>query len=272
HPGDAGAGEHRLLHRQLLRGAAVEPPADLGVLALVVLPHHHEVQFPGADSPQWTLDAAQQHHWAQVDVLGEAAAQRDQQAPQGYVVGHPGVAHRAEKDGVEVGELIHAVGRHHRAGPGVALATPVELPPLEGEPVPLARAFQHPAGGGDHLLADAVAGDHRDPVGGGHSPTSCGAPNTTVAVAFVVTCCCGFSVQSSRSTAGCPFSSCLATTLPWQISGWAGRSTRRYCTPNRRTQASGPHQVVTSWPRKAAFNNPCTITPSKPRETAWAWS
>src|SRR5690606_35499375 len=108
--------------------------------------------------------ALEQLHGAQVDVLLELAADGDQQAPQGDVVGDVGEADGAEEDGVEGGKLGDAVLRHHAAGLGVALAAPVEGLGLD-------REAESPAGGLErqdslryHFIADAVARYGGDPV------------------------------------------------------------------------------------------------------------
>src|SRR5262249_47189724 len=54
--------------------------------------------------------------------------------------------------------------RHHPAGLGVGLAAPVEFLPLEPEAVTPRRRFHRHDAFRHHLLADAVAGDHRYPI------------------------------------------------------------------------------------------------------------
>jgi hypothetical protein len=111
-----------LLHRTfeiglLLKGlyAAVE----LGTAALFWLVK------PG------TLDAGQQPDRADVGVLVEAAPDRDQQSPEGYVVGNPRIAHRSQEDRIEGPQLLEAVRGHHHPVAGVVFARPVEgLPAL----------------------------------------------------------------------------------------------------------------------------------------------
>ena len=86
--------------RHLVLGAVEHAPADLGIFALVVLAHDAEVDVAGGAAGQRAGDAGQQPHRAQVDVLLEGAADRDQQAPERDVVGHAGEADRAEEDRV----------------------------------------------------------------------------------------------------------------------------------------------------------------------------
>ncbi len=126
-PVAAAAGEDRLLHRHLVIGALIEPAADRRIFALVVLAHDIEIDVARGAVAQWRLNAGEQPHRAQIDVLLEVAAQRDQQAPQRDVIGHVGIADRAEKDGVEEPQPVKPVFRHHPAGLGVGLAAPVEF-------------------------------------------------------------------------------------------------------------------------------------------------
>ena len=59
---------------------------------------------------------------------------------------------------------LQAVRGHHRAGLEVALAAPVVVRPAEAEAVAGAGRLEHALGRRDDLVADAVAGDHRDVV------------------------------------------------------------------------------------------------------------
>ncbi len=78
------------------------------------------------------------------------------------MVGHPGKAHRAEVDRLEPPQLGQAVLGHHAPGACVDLAAPVEVLPLELDPEATPGRLQHPDAFGQHLLADTVAGNHRD--------------------------------------------------------------------------------------------------------------
>ena len=99
---------------------------------------------------------------ADVGVLREGLADRQQQAVQRDGVGHPGgPADRAEEDRVEAAQGVDPVLGHHRAGGDVGLAGPVEARDLEPRP---ARRGDREGGVGDGD-ADPVAGDRGDPVG-----------------------------------------------------------------------------------------------------------
>ncbi len=163
-PVAAAPGEDRLLHRHLVLAVGVEPAADLGIFALVILAHDIEIDVAGHAVAQRRLHPGQQPHRAQVDVLVKAAAQRDQQSPQRDVVGHVGVADRAEIDGVVEPQPVEPVLGHHPPGPGIARAAPVEFVPAQFEPVGPRRPLHSSHTLGHDLVPDAVAGDHRDPI------------------------------------------------------------------------------------------------------------
>jgi len=63
----------------------------------------------------------------------------------------------AEQDGVELAELVGAVGRHHDAIFPVIVRTPVEVLEVQGEPaIALGADLQHLDAGLDHLGPDAI--------------------------------------------------------------------------------------------------------------------
>src|SRR5262245_17365863 len=73
------------------------------------------------------------------------------------MVGHAGIPHGAEKHGVELLQLLEAVLRHHAAGLGVDLATPVEMRHLIREAEFLSGCFEDAQPFGDDFVADAIA-------------------------------------------------------------------------------------------------------------------
>ena len=161
-PIDADAGHHRLLDDDLALGAGEHAPAELGVLALGVLPHDEEVDVAGVGQPG--RDARHQPYRTQVDVLIERAADLEDRAPQRDVVGHHlRPAHGAEEDRVVAADRLGPVGRHHHAvlGP-VRGAGEGELVEGEREAVLRGRGLEHAPALGDDLDSDAVAGDGGD--------------------------------------------------------------------------------------------------------------
>ncbi len=124
-PGHADAREDGLLDRHLVGEAAVQPAADLAVLTLDVLSYDDQVQLVAA--AYRTVDAGEGLGRPHVGELAEGSPDRDQQSPQGHVVGDARPADRAEEDRVEVVEDADRVGGHHRAGLDVPLARPVEV-------------------------------------------------------------------------------------------------------------------------------------------------
>ena len=129
-----------------------------------VLAHDHPVEFRAADAAQRAGDAGQDARRAHVGVLVERLADGEPQSPQRDVVGNVGHAGRAEQDGVVAFDQVAAVFGHERAGLLVALRAPVEV--IEGNreaAVALGAGLQHLDAGRDHLLADAVARNGRNP-------------------------------------------------------------------------------------------------------------
>ena len=163
HAVHAAPGEDALLHRHLVLGAREQAPSDLRVLALVVLAHHVEVDLLRTASRERRSEALQAAHRAQIDVLLEVAANRDEQPPQGDVIRYSGKAHRAQEDGVAAGNGPDAVRRHHAALARVVLAAPGVLVPVKGDPEAAAGRLEHPLPFRHHLPADSVPRDCRDP-------------------------------------------------------------------------------------------------------------
>ena len=164
HPVDALSGEDALLHHRLLLGAGVDAPAHLGILALVVLAHDDEVDVRRGAARERRGHAPEQLDRAQVDVLAEGPAQRDQEAPERHVVRHAGEAHSAQQDRVEGAQHLDPVLRHHPAGLAVGLAVPAEMLPVEADIEAPAGGLQHPHGLGHDLVADAIARNHRNSI------------------------------------------------------------------------------------------------------------
>ncbi len=79
---DAAAREDTLLHGHFLLGALVTAPADRRILAFAVLAHDPEVDVAGLLVGERAGHAGHEPHGPQVDVLLEAAADRDQQTPE----------------------------------------------------------------------------------------------------------------------------------------------------------------------------------------------
>ena len=136
-----------LLHRHLVLGALVDAAADRGIFALVVLAHDDRSRCRRAcGRPAASRRPGISRTGRRLTYCWKLAADRDQQAPERDVVGHAGIADRAEEDRVVAADLLEPVLRHHAAGARVVLAAPVELVPFELEaelraPPPRARAM-----------------------------------------------------------------------------------------------------------------------------------
>ena len=163
-PVGPAAGEDRLLHRQLVVGALVQPPADLRVLALDVLAHDHHVDVIGRQVAQGRGDAGEQLDRPQVHVLPELPADRDQQSPQRDVIRHVGPPDGAEQDRIALPQPLDRVRRHHPPGLHEVVAPPRVLGRLEREPMGAPGRLQHLECGGRDLSPDPVSGHDRDPM------------------------------------------------------------------------------------------------------------
>ena len=162
---DALARERRLLHREFVVGALVEPAADLRVFALGVLPHDHDVDIGRPAILQRRSRPLISRTGRRLTYCMETAADRDQQAPQRTWSGTPGKPTAPRKIASKWPELIEPVLRHHAAGLRVAARTPVEARGIRGEAEFARRSFDHADAFGHDFLADAVAGNDGDLVG-----------------------------------------------------------------------------------------------------------
>jgi hypothetical protein len=109
--------------------------------------------------------AGHQAHGAQVHVLVELAADLDEKAPHGDVVGHlVGRTDGAEVDGVVALDLVVPVGRHHEAVAHVVVGAPVEVIEAEVDAELAAHRVEHAKALGHHFDPDAVTRDDGDSV------------------------------------------------------------------------------------------------------------
>lgn len=128
---DPGTGEDRGLDRDLVRRALVHAPAGAGILALGVLADAEDIEVLRA---QRALDARQQAMRADVGILHERLADRQQQAVQRDGIGHlRRPADGAEQDGVETAQGLDAVFGYHTADLLVEGAGPREFCHLQRE-------------------------------------------------------------------------------------------------------------------------------------------
>ena len=105
------------------------------------------------------LDAGEELYGAEVDVLVEAEAEVEQQLALEDAGGDVGMADGAEEDGVELAELVEAVGGERFAGFEVAVAAPVEIGELELEVLEFGDGLEDLDALGRHFRARAVAAD-----------------------------------------------------------------------------------------------------------------
>ena len=153
---DALAGEDRLLNGHLVVGTLEHAAADRAVLALGVLAHDPEIDVARLAVGQGRRHALEQTHRPQVHIFVEVATDRDQQSPQGNVIGHARPAHGAQEDALERLELLHAVVRHHLAGLHQPIARPVEIGEFEFEVEAPRGGFENEYAFRQNFLTDSV--------------------------------------------------------------------------------------------------------------------
>ena len=159
---DPGAGENGCLDRHLVRRADMHAPAGARIFAFGVLADAENVEVA---APQRTLDALEKAVRADVGVLREALADRQQQSVQRHRVRNRlGPTHRAEQNGVEATQCLDAVGRHHRAMRLAIGAGPREALALQRKSRDAGGLVQNLPGDPRDVDADAVAGNEGDPV------------------------------------------------------------------------------------------------------------
>ena len=166
----AAAGEDAGLDAHFLGEAGVLKAANVGVLALGVLPDNDHVDVARGLAAQRRLHAWVEHAGAFADVLVERAANRQQQAVERNVVLYVGVADRSQIDGVRLGQPIERVRGHHLAVLEVVIGAPRmldEVPVYLEQPAHGPQDFETLL---DHLHADAVATYHSDVVTGHVKP------------------------------------------------------------------------------------------------------
>ncbi len=160
---DTLAGEDRGLDGDLVGRAVMDASAGPGIFALGVLADAEDVEGAGT---QWPLDARQQAVRANIGVLHEGLADRQQEPVQRDRIRHAlGPADRAEQDRVEAAQGLDAIRRHHRAGLLVEVAGPGEARPFEPEAATMRGAAEHLPGGLGDGGSDAVTRDQGDLVG-----------------------------------------------------------------------------------------------------------
>src|SRR5262249_6038759 len=128
------AREDRSLDGDLVGGAGVEVPADLGVFPLGVLAHDDEVDVAGLLSGKRRTHPGVENGGPNAGELVEAAADRKEQPVERHVVLDRRMAHGSEEDGVEPPQQVEAVLRHHATVREVMLRAPAKLLALELEP------------------------------------------------------------------------------------------------------------------------------------------
>ena len=146
-----------------LNGAIFIGRAPSAVFALGVLANDNEVDlvvFERRYQPGKELDGTH------VDILIESCPDGQKQFAQGNVIGDPGEAHSAQKNGIAVPQDLHAVGGHHFSMFQIVGAAPRQIVVLELEAPMLFRdGIEDPDAFVYDIDADAVTGNEVDFVG-----------------------------------------------------------------------------------------------------------
>ena len=96
----------------------------------------------GPLSRQRRFDAGKQFHRPQIDVLIELEPQFQQQALFQHARRHVRMADRAQKDGVELSQLVDGAGGQRFAGSQIALAAEIEMLQFVAKFLDSATAFR----------------------------------------------------------------------------------------------------------------------------------
>jgi hypothetical protein len=80
------------------------------------------------------------------------------------VVGHSGITHRAQVNGIKRTQLFEAIFWHHAARLEVVLATPVEVLPREGQIEAASHGLEHADALGNDLVSNPVSFNYGDPI------------------------------------------------------------------------------------------------------------
>ena len=164
-PVDAGAREDLRLDCYLAVDASVHPAAGTRVLSFRVLSHADEVDPAVLEVAQRTANPGKQADRPQVDEELELLPNPQLDAPGADMVGDAGSADRPEVDRVELAQDLEGILGHHPPGALVVVASPGELLEVEPEGAVESRGpRKHAHADRDHLAADPVSGDDRNPV------------------------------------------------------------------------------------------------------------
>src|SRR5262249_54666976 len=137
------AGVESCLRGDFVRRAFVKEALDAAVEVFGVFADDDEVDIVWAFVFQRRLDAGEELHGAEVDVLVEAEAKIKEELALEDAGGDIGVADGAEEDRVELAELLEAVVWKRGAGLEVAIAAPVQVRELELDVLELGDCVQN---------------------------------------------------------------------------------------------------------------------------------
>ena len=163
-PLDAVTRKQARLLSDFLGRSHVHAAPEAGVLALAVLAHADHVDIRGSTVRQRRGEPGQEPHRAEIDVLLESLAQRQQEVPHGDVIGDGRRADGPEVDRIEGGHSFEPIRVHHPSMAGVVIAAPRQHREAERHARSARRGFNRGDAGRDDFLADSVSRNDGDRV------------------------------------------------------------------------------------------------------------
>lgn len=98
-----------------------------GILPFAVLSDNYPIQITSLHVGHGALGALENMRWAHIDVLVHHFTDRENQVPEGNVVGHVGPANGTEVDGIVFSELVCPVRWHVPPALKVGFGGPVKV-------------------------------------------------------------------------------------------------------------------------------------------------
>ena len=156
---DALVGVDLFLYRDFVRSAGLEAAAHAHIDPFGVLAEHDEVHVAARPVLQRAQPVVQQLDGPIVDVQIQLEAGAKEDVAGMAVIRHPRVPQRAHQNRVNRSERVVAAWRNRHAGLQIVVGAPRQF--LEFEAANGAEHLDRLRG---HLAADAVAGDHGNPL------------------------------------------------------------------------------------------------------------
>jgi hypothetical protein len=137
----------------------VRTSADTGVLAFSVLADDDEVDRTRVAPSKWGLDTGKELYRSNARALVESLADCESQTPQRHMIGDRRPSAGAEKNGIEPGEGLKTVRRHHATVTFKIAAAPGKLRKGHRRQLLVNDCSKDGKGGVGDFDADTVTGD-----------------------------------------------------------------------------------------------------------------